>query len=163
MSKKNLVLRIAATCALLACAGTAMAQYVWLDERGVKQFSDRPPPASVPDSRILKAPKGVNSAATAASAAAESSASAAAPAASVPNELERKAAARKKEEKAAEEKKKKDTAAANCEIARQNKRTYSSQGVRVAKIGKDGEIGYMDADERAKALEETNKALVGCE
>lgn len=46
--------------ALFVAAGAialpAQAQYVWLDARGVRQFSDRPPPPSVPDSRILKGP-----------------------------------------------------------------------------------------------------------
>jgi hypothetical protein len=41
---------------LAAAAAPALAQYMWLDEKGVKQLSDRPPPPSVPDKRILKAP-----------------------------------------------------------------------------------------------------------
>ena len=35
---------------------SAHAQYVWVDEKGLKQYSDRAPPASVPLKRILKAP-----------------------------------------------------------------------------------------------------------
>ncbi|HVL74811.1 MAG TPA: DUF4124 domain-containing protein, partial [Noviherbaspirillum sp.] len=42
---------------MLATFATAVqAQYVWVDERGRKQFSDMPPPASVPAHRILKQP-----------------------------------------------------------------------------------------------------------
>ena len=37
-------------------AANAMAQYIWLDEKGTKQFSDTPPPASVPKNRIIKEP-----------------------------------------------------------------------------------------------------------
>jgi hypothetical protein len=34
------------------------AQYMWLDEKGLKQLSDQPPPLSVPQNRILKQPRG---------------------------------------------------------------------------------------------------------
>ncbi|MFD2272482.1 DUF4124 domain-containing protein [Undibacterium arcticum] len=48
---------MAATALLaLSLASVALAQYVWLDDKGVKQYSDVPPPASVPGKRILKAP-----------------------------------------------------------------------------------------------------------
>src|SRR3569833_2431186 len=47
----------AALAALLSmAAAVAAAQYAWIDERGVRQYSDQPPPASVPKQRILKAP-----------------------------------------------------------------------------------------------------------
>ena len=39
--------RITAALALASFATAAVAQYVWLDEKGTKQFSDMPPPASV--------------------------------------------------------------------------------------------------------------------
>ena len=42
--------------ALLLCTSLSHAQWVWLDEKGLKQFSDRPPPNSVPQKRILKQP-----------------------------------------------------------------------------------------------------------
>jgi hypothetical protein len=45
------------------CAGAlaltsllAHAQYSWLDDKGTRVFSDRPPPPGMPPSRILKAP-----------------------------------------------------------------------------------------------------------
>lgn len=41
---------------LLAMAGAAQAQYVWIDAKGVRQFSDQAPPASVPSKNILKSP-----------------------------------------------------------------------------------------------------------
>ena len=34
--------------------GHALAQYVWVDDKGNKQYSDTAPPASVPKNRILK-------------------------------------------------------------------------------------------------------------
>lgn len=52
----RLYLRVALFVGAGAIALPALAQYAWLDARGVRQFSDRPPPPSVPDHRILKAP-----------------------------------------------------------------------------------------------------------
>ena len=52
------LVRLAACALLAALAAPALAQYVWLDEKGVKQYSDMPPPASVPTNRILKQPGG---------------------------------------------------------------------------------------------------------
>jgi len=48
--------RLAAALIALLMANAANAQYVWLDEKGIKQFSDMAPPADVPRSRILKTP-----------------------------------------------------------------------------------------------------------
>lgn len=45
---------ISISCSLLAC--NALAQWQWLDESGRKTFSDRPPPAHIPEKNILKAP-----------------------------------------------------------------------------------------------------------
>jgi Domain of unknown function (DUF4124) len=36
---------------------SAMAQYMWLDASGRKVFSDQPPPANVPNTRILQEPR----------------------------------------------------------------------------------------------------------
>ena len=36
--------------------GAVHAQHVWVDEKGVKQYSDMAPPTSVPTNRILKSP-----------------------------------------------------------------------------------------------------------
>ena len=48
--------------AALGFATAAMAQYVWVDDKGVKQFSDMPPPASVLKNRILKQPAATHAA-----------------------------------------------------------------------------------------------------
>ena len=48
--------QLAASMALLTLATAAWGQYVWVDDKGTKQFSDMPPPASVPKNRILKQP-----------------------------------------------------------------------------------------------------------
>ncbi|MBS0307625.1 MAG: DUF4124 domain-containing protein, partial [Proteobacteria bacterium] len=46
--------RILLALAVCGFTASAMAQYIWLDDKGVKQYSDTPPPASVPKKRILK-------------------------------------------------------------------------------------------------------------
>lgn len=38
--------------------GVAFAQFAWIDASGVRQYSDRPPPASTPKGRVLKEPAG---------------------------------------------------------------------------------------------------------
>lgn len=42
--------------ALLLASAAVHAQYAWLDEKGIRHYSDQPPPTNTPDSRILKAP-----------------------------------------------------------------------------------------------------------
>ena len=42
--------------ALLMLANLACAQFVWIDAKGIKQYSDQPPPPSVPLNKILKSP-----------------------------------------------------------------------------------------------------------
>jgi hypothetical protein len=64
---------ILASMLLLACS-LAHAQYSWIDTKGIRQFSDRPPPVDTPEAKILKVPRAVAAAAAAAAAAAEAAA-----------------------------------------------------------------------------------------
>ena len=48
-------LQLAAGATLLMFANVGHAQFVWIDAKGVKQFSDRPPPQGTPQKNILKA------------------------------------------------------------------------------------------------------------
>jgi len=50
------LLRRVAAVALLFTAGLAQAQFVWVDPKGVRHYSDQPPPPGTPPARILKAP-----------------------------------------------------------------------------------------------------------
>lgn len=54
----NIFLRSVVAALALMAASTALAQWQWVDESGKKVYSDRPPPLTVPESSILKAPKG---------------------------------------------------------------------------------------------------------
>lgn len=49
-------MQLAAAAALLLAAGAVQAQWMWIDAKGLKQVSDRPPPPSVPLKSILKSP-----------------------------------------------------------------------------------------------------------
>jgi Domain of unknown function (DUF4124) len=147
---------------LLAYAGNASAQYSWIDERGMKQYSDRPPPASVPKSRVLKQPGGATAAAPA-----EEARPSAAPAAA-PSLAERNAEFRKrqaeqaeKEKKTAEEARIAADRSRNCERARDYQRTLES-GVRIGTMGKDGERGFLSDEQRAREVQETRRALADC-
>lgn len=52
------ITRLALATALIAFTSLAQAQWMWVNEKGVKQFSDQPPPPGTPAKNILKAPRG---------------------------------------------------------------------------------------------------------
>ena len=154
----------------------APAQYIWIDDKGVKQLSDRPPPPSVPEKRILKAPGKVpfNPNAAPPEAAAGTPPDGAAPAAeagpkAAPTLAERNEAFNKRraeataaERKTADDAQQKADAAANCEAARQNQRALD-QGMRLANIDKNGERTIMSDQERAELGKKNQKVLAGCQ
>lgn len=172
--------RLLAAGALLACVTLAQAQYMWIDEKGLKQFSDRAPPASVPLKNILKAPRGIASAQqmpAQADAAAPVAAMAAAPAMAAPPAATPKAAPtlaerdadyRKRAKESGErEQKDKDEQSAgadradNCERMRAAKRTLAS-GVRIRTQDKNGERGIMNDEQRAAEERRADKNLADC-
>lgn len=151
----------------------ALAQYIWIDDKGIKQLSDRPPPPSVPEKRILKAPGKVpfnpNAAPLEADAPTGAAPAAEAGAKPPPTLAERNEAFNKRrtdaaaaERKTAEEAQQKADIAANCEAARQNQRALD-QGMRLANIDKNGERGLMTDQERAELAKKNQKVLAGCQ
>ncbi|HEY0062946.1 MAG TPA: DUF4124 domain-containing protein [Telluria sp.] len=148
--------------ALLMFASLSHAQYVWVDEKGVKQFSDRSPPSNIPAKNILKTPRGQMPSTPSV----EAAPSAAGAAASAPASLADREADYKKRQvaKADAEKKANEEAAvaaakkANCEVARANKAQLDS-GVRM-RTGADGAV--MDDAQRARESAAANKALADC-
>lgn len=169
------LLRALLVAAALVATSGAWAQWQWKDASGRNIFSDTPPPASVPDSAILKRPKGSAPASATMSPSTETSTSSALPAQptapmvkpapSVDNQLEQRkqqmdkadADKRKAEEKAAEEKAAK-ARAVNCENARKNKATIES-GVRVTVSNAKGEAEYLDEAGRAAQLRQANEVI----
>jgi hypothetical protein len=156
---------------LLAAWPLAMAQYLWIDDKGVKQLSDRPPPPNIPEKRILKAP-GKQLFNPNAPAEAEPDA---APASAPPAEAKRpptlaernadynkrKAEAAEAEKKAADAAQRKADLAANCDGARNNQLALD-QGIRIGNYDKNGERGFMNDQEREDLRKKTQKVLADC-
>ncbi|HEU4374945.1 MAG TPA: DUF4124 domain-containing protein [Telluria sp.] len=160
--------RLLAATALMALASLAQAQYMWIDEKGLKQFSDRPPPPSIPLKHILKAPHGVP---TAASIAAEPAAAAAPEAAkpiASPTVADRNADYNRRVKEKAErdekdqaEAERKAALAENCGRAREARQTLDS-GARIGTVDKNGERGFLSDEQRAVESQKVNKALSAC-
>jgi glucan-binding YG repeat protein len=164
-------IRIAAIAPLFCIAAAAFGQYVWLDDRGVKQFSDMPPPATVPQNRILKqpghaylAPQSSSSDSDSLSQNSAASAKSNAPmtlAEKNADFLKRRAEQEKQQAKAAEEAKNAAIKAKNCENARAYYRNLTS-GQRLASIDKNGERYYLSDEQREQETKEAQSALNDC-
>ena len=168
MNTTNRARALAAT-ALMALASLAQAQYMWIDEKGLKQFSDRPPPPSVPLKHILKAPHGMPSAA---SIAAEPAAAVPAPELAkpkaAPTVADRNADYNKRVKEKAErdekdqaEAERKAALAENCSRAREARQSLDS-GVRIGSVDKNGERAFLSDEQRAGESQKVNKALAAC-
>ncbi len=142
----------------LACV-PAFAQWQWIDKDGHKVFSDRVPPADIPEKNILKRPAGYAAKkAVPAPEASDVAAPSAAPAvpvvdkaAGVDKDLEAKkkaaADAEAAKKKAAEQEVMK-AKVENCARAKQAKASFDS-GVRISRTNAAGEREIMDDDARA--------------
>jgi len=151
--------RLGASALLAACAlglsPHAEAQWKWKDKNDRVQYSDLPPPSTVPDGAILQRPQGAvrrNGPAFAAPASAASAAvPASGPARTVDPELE---ARRKKtaDEEAARQKAEQDKQSAlraeNCTRAKAQVKLMED-GTRVARLNAQGEREFMDDQARA--------------
>ena len=167
MNHRNTLLGIV----LLAASSLAMAQYMWVDEKGVKQLSDRPPPPNVPEKRILKAPGKplFNPGAPAEPEAPPSDAAAPETAVKRPPTIaernadfnKRKTEAAAAQKKAADEARQKADTAANCDAARKNQLALD-QGGRISSYDKNGERGVMGDQEREDLRKKTQKVLAEC-
>jgi hypothetical protein len=153
---------------LASCAGAALAQYVWLNDQGVKQYSDTPPPASVPNSKILKAPRGAVQpgapAKVAEETASEGDAAKKGPQTTAEKNAEYNKRKTEKAEKDKEAEQKEKLAAdkkKNCEQASNYKRALDS-GERISSMDKAGERYYLSDEQRAKATQDANRALEDC-
>ena len=169
MNRYSPRLRLLAFAALTLVAGLAQAQYVWIDAKGIKQFSDRSPPASVPEKDILKAPGRPmvtlmpGDAAQAAAAPVAETAKKALPTVAERNvdfnkRISDKAAGDKK---AAAEAQAKAAKAEQCAAAREYKMQLDS-GARIGTVTQSGERTFMSDAERALANGKANKILAAC-
>lgn len=153
--RATFILRLVACALLAAASGGATAQYVWLDDKGVKQYSDMPPPAGIPASRVLK------------SAGAQPAAANPEPAAG-PSMAERNAAFEKRRiEQAEREKKEGEQARQAADMARncEQARAYSlllASGQRVSRMDRNGERNYLNDQDRAQEAQSTRRVLENC-
>ena len=163
------ILQIAAGTLLAAlCAPeAALAQYVWVDEKGVKQFSDMPPPASVPASRILKqfdAPLRPTFETSSTTTNTLNTDAPQAPKTIAEQNAEykkRRAEQAEKEKKAAEEAKLAADKAKNCDRARDYQRTLES-GERITRTDRNGERALLTDEQRSQEMRDNRQILKDC-
>ena len=143
-------------CMLAFAAAPALAQHVWLDEKGVKQYSDQPPPAGTPASRILQS-HGSRPAAPATAAASSGPTLAERNADFEKRRIERAERERKEGEQAAMAKEKER----NCEQAGAYGRALANGG-RIARTDANGERSYLTDAQRAEETARVQQVLDQC-
>ncbi|NYE59901.1 hypothetical protein FHW58_001053 [Duganella sp. 1224] len=152
---------------LLAAAPLSLAQYIWIDDKGVKQLSDRPPPPGIPEKRILKAPGKplFNPYAPAATESGDSAQPTPSPAPTLTERNEdfkqRKLAAAESAQRAADEARRKADQTSRCDAARKNQQALD-QGVRLSTFDKNGERSFMDDAQREELRKNTQAVLAEC-
>jgi hypothetical protein len=155
--------------ALSALPALSHAQYMWVNEKGLKQLSDQPPPPSVPQSRILKQPRGHGAPPAAPAEEAAAAADAADAKVKRPPTLaerntdfaKRKAESQAAEQKAAQEAARKADQAANCDSARSNQAALDS-GARMSEFDKSGQRVFLSDEQRAERSRRNQKILADC-
>lgn len=139
---------------------TALAQYAWVDENGVKQYSDMPPPSSVPDHRIIKR-AGVTSSLPQAD-----SSAAVAPDMSIAEKdaefRKRRAEQAEKAQNAEGEAKLAAKKAENCERAR-NYENLLKSGQRIVRTEQNGQRSFLSDEQREREWQEVRKTLKTCQ
>lgn len=155
------LVRLTTSVLLAALAVPALAQYVWLDEKGVKQYSDMPPPPSVPTNRILKQPGG--SATSNQPSNVETQSPNAAPTLAEQNAAfkKRQQEAADKEKKAAEQSKLAADRTKNCNRTRDYLRSLES-GERIAHTDSRGERIFLTDEQRAAEMRDARQVLADC-
>jgi hypothetical protein len=157
---------------VLFFTSSVQAQYVWLDEKGSKQFSDVPPPANIPAQKILKMPSRSATKATPGTEDLKEASSGNTDAASAlkkPVTTASKNEDFNKRQLELEEKNKKalidqqvsTDKIKNCARARSYQRSLES-GERIASIDKNGERNFISDARRDQDLIDTKKALSDC-
>ncbi|HEX7442047.1 MAG TPA: DUF4124 domain-containing protein [Caldimonas sp.] len=160
----------------LTLALPAQAQWKWRDSKGQTQYSDLPPPATVPEQDILSRPnagkrraaaQGVVAAASGVSGplAAASGPAVAASGALAPKTVEPELEARRKKAEAeeaaktkAEELKIAAARADNCTRAKAQMRSLDS-GIRIARTNEKGEREFLDDQQRADESKHTRDVI----
>lgn len=148
-------LRLLGAGAMALTSLLAHAQYSWLDDKGSRVYSDRPPPPGTPASRILKGPRGIEPAATPA-----------APASGTPDwkkreaEYRERSARRDKEEREADDKRSKERVA-QCTWARSAQKQLEASR-RLEWKNEKGETEMMSDETRVREQQRVRQILSNC-
>ena len=185
MQPRTLLPRLTVALALAAASQLCFAQFVWRDSQGVKQYSDMPPPSSVPRNKILKSPgittpnttpttapsitpSAFNLAVPAGTENAAGTATTATKNASPMSTAERNADYTKRKMDEAEQAKKSSAAAklasdkkSNCDRARSYSRSLE-EGTRITNTDSTGERSYLNDEQRAQEVRNTQRVLAEC-
>jgi hypothetical protein len=162
-------LLLAVAAALVTPPLAAQTQWKWRDANGRIQYSDRPPPLSVPDQAILSRPSGSGSGNGSGSGSAAAQAPAAASAASAPAasasavdpalaEKRRQAEAAEAAKRKAEEDRLARQRQDNCQRAREYLRTLES-GIRIARSNAQGDREYLDDAQRQREVARAREVI----
>lgn len=161
---KHLAVTVAALI-LLHMTNATSAQYAWIDESGIKQYSDMPPPPSVPANRILKQPGGKTPVTQAIPAAERQTQPSQAPEMTTAEKntefRKRKTEQAEKEKKATDEAKAASEKAKNCESTRDYLRALDS-GERVSRTARSGERSFLTDEQREQEQREARRILQEC-
>lgn len=159
------LLHYTAGMAFMLAAASASAQYVWVDAKGSRNYSDRPPPPGTPASKILKAPKGMEqliaAAAGPAAPSAEQEEAAKLLAAREETYQKRRQESAESAKKARDEAERAAIKKETCDTARAAKAQLES-GMRVRSRNSADPYAVMDDKERASEIARANKALASC-
>jgi hypothetical protein len=157
---------------LAFAASSASAQYVWIDAKGQRNYSDRAPPPSVPLDKILRSPTPIHDKIVLADPNAPKpppAAAAAEPEKLPPTLAERNAEFNKRQQekaeaeaKAREEAARRAQLAESCRSARQSLAQLES-GERIRVTTASGEPGYMGDAERASAIARVRSSMANCQ
>jgi hypothetical protein len=167
--KKTYIFLASSFIASLMISNVVVAQYIWLNDKGVKQYSDTPPPKSVPREKILKSPFGTTRPTTAIEAKNPADAVAENPKIEKPvttaskNEdfNKRKLAREEADKKIAAEKQQNSDKAKNCERAKSYKQSLD-EGMLIMSRDKNGERAPLDEAQRAREMNDVKKVLADC-
>jgi hypothetical protein len=154
----------------LMLSSPAAAQWKWRDAQGRVQYSDRPPPTTVPDRDILARPAAARTTGTGtvsspsvagASGPVSGSAASAVPApaaASAPTAGETRRRAQEDATRRADEERQARQRADNCARARDYARTVES-GQRLTRTNERGEREFLDDGQRAAELRRAREVI----
>jgi hypothetical protein len=167
--------RLGAALILALLSQAASAQYVWIDAKGHKNFSDRAPPPTVPLDKILRSPTPIVEKIeivdpNAPKPAPVATAAVAPTAEKLPPTLAEQNAEFKKRQqeraeadaKARQEATRRAQLAEDCNSARQSL-TQLQSGERIRVNTASGEPGYMSDAERATSIDRVKRTMSNCQ